>query len=116
AEKARAGEGPTLVECVTYRVLGHTTSDDPSRYRDEREVEPWRARDPIALFERRLGLGRAEIEDAGAWARALVERAIAEAEHAPPPAPETMIEDVCASVPATLREDLARALRTYQKG
>ncbi|MHC4832032.1 MAG: thiamine pyrophosphate-dependent dehydrogenase E1 component subunit alpha, partial [Planctomycetota bacterium] len=47
AEKAREGGGPTLVEAVTYRVLGHTTSDDPRRYRDENEVVPWRERDPI---------------------------------------------------------------------
>lgn len=45
--RARAGEGPTLVEAVTYRMGPHTTSDDPTRYRDRAEVDGWRARDPI---------------------------------------------------------------------
>ncbi|MFN8510944.1 MAG: pyruvate dehydrogenase (acetyl-transferring) E1 component subunit alpha [Deinococcaceae bacterium] len=46
-ERARAGEGPTLVEAVTYRVMPHTTSDDSKRYRDEQEVLPWLDRDPV---------------------------------------------------------------------
>jgi 2-oxoisovalerate dehydrogenase E1 component alpha subunit len=47
AERARAGDGPTLVEAVTYRLGPHTTSDDPSRYRTEEEVALWAQRDPI---------------------------------------------------------------------
>jgi pyruvate dehydrogenase E1 component alpha subunit/2-oxoisovalerate dehydrogenase E1 component alpha subunit len=120
AEKARAGGGPTLVECVTYRVLGHTTSDDPTRYRDEREVDPWRARDPIALFERRLAaqgvLASGEPEEAAAWARERVERAIAAVEPAPPPGPETLVEDVTARPSPALREQLEDALRTWRQG
>ncbi|MDP8971311.1 MAG: pyruvate dehydrogenase (acetyl-transferring) E1 component subunit alpha [Actinomycetota bacterium] len=46
-ERARAGEGPTLMECVTYRLSVHTTADDPSKYRGEAEVEEWEERDPI---------------------------------------------------------------------
>ncbi len=46
--RARAGEGPTLIEAVTYRMGPHTTSDDPTRYRDSAEVAVWEARDPIA--------------------------------------------------------------------
>lgn len=46
-EKARNGGGPTLVECITYRLGDHTTSDDSSRYRTEDEVDEWRRRDPI---------------------------------------------------------------------
>lgn len=45
--RARAGDGPTFVECVTYRLAVHTTADDPSVYRDEDDVEQWRGRDPI---------------------------------------------------------------------
>jgi len=45
--RARAGDGPTFVECVTYRMAVHTTADDPSVYRDEDEVEQWKRRDPI---------------------------------------------------------------------
>jgi pyruvate dehydrogenase E1 component alpha subunit len=51
AARARAGEGPTLVECETYRIMMHTTADDPGRYRTEEEVEGWRRKDPITRFE-----------------------------------------------------------------
>jgi pyruvate dehydrogenase E1 component alpha subunit len=50
-ERARSGDGPTLIECVTYRRSVHTTADDPSRYRTEEEVEEWEARDPITRFQ-----------------------------------------------------------------
>lgn len=53
-ERARTGGGPTLVECRTYRMMMHTTADDPSRYRTEEEVEYWRKRDPILRFEKYL--------------------------------------------------------------
>jgi 2-oxoisovalerate dehydrogenase E1 component alpha subunit len=53
-ERARAGGGPTLVEAVTYRLGPHSTADDASRYRDDGEVAPWRARDPIERFVRFL--------------------------------------------------------------
>jgi 2-oxoisovalerate dehydrogenase E1 component subunit alpha len=50
AERARSGLGPTLIEALTYRLGPHTTADDSSRYRDEADVERWRAFDPIARF------------------------------------------------------------------
>jgi len=53
-DRARRGEGPTLIEAVTYRMSMHTTADDPKVYRDESEVEAWKARCPIARFERYL--------------------------------------------------------------
>ncbi len=53
AARARAGEGPTLLECVTYRARGHSTGD-PARYRDPAEVEAWLAKDPIARLEQRI--------------------------------------------------------------
>jgi pyruvate dehydrogenase E1 component alpha subunit len=53
-ERARSGGGPTLIEALTYRIGPHTTSDDPSRYRSEEEVEAWRARDPIDRYRRHL--------------------------------------------------------------
>ncbi len=96
--RARAGEGPTLVECLTYRRLGHSSSDDPSRYRDESEVERWEAKDPIARFRRFL-------ENRGLWDDSRQEetedriageinRAIREAEAAGPVPEETLIQDV----------------------
>lgn len=58
-DQAREGAGPVLLEALTYRIGAHTTSDDPSKYRDEEEVEYWKARDPIQRFEtflRRQGI------------------------------------------------------------
>jgi len=52
--RARAGDGPTLVESVTYRLGAHTTADDPSRYVPPEELEHWQARDPITLFAKSL--------------------------------------------------------------
>lgn len=50
-ERARKGEGPTLIEAYTYRIGAHTTSDDPTRYRKEEEVTEWAVKDPIKRFE-----------------------------------------------------------------
>jgi pyruvate dehydrogenase E1 component alpha subunit len=54
-DRARNGEGPTLVEAYTYRMGAHTTTDDPTRYRIASEVESWKAKDPIARFRAFLG-------------------------------------------------------------
>lgn len=69
-ERARAGEGPSLIEAVTYRIEAHTTSDDPRRYRPAGELEEWQRRDPISRFStflRAQGLlgeeFRAEVDD-----------------------------------------------------
>ncbi len=48
--RARAGDGPTLIECVTYRLGVHTTADDPTRYRSEEEVREWERKDPLTRF------------------------------------------------------------------
>ena len=53
-ERARAGEGPTLIECVTYRLGVHTTADDPTKYRSEEEVKAWERKDPLTRFTRYL--------------------------------------------------------------
>ena len=50
-ERARRGEGPTLIEAYTYRLGAHTTSDDPTRYRKDEEVQEWTLKDPIRRFE-----------------------------------------------------------------
>ncbi len=54
AERARAGDGPTLIEALTYRLSLHTTADDPTRYRKDEEVEEWEKRDPIPRFQNYL--------------------------------------------------------------
>lgn len=65
---ARKGKGPTMIECVTYRMEVHTTADDPSKYRDEEEVERWKKRDPLERLQRylvheRKVLSSAEIDE-----------------------------------------------------
>tara|TARA_Y100000310_G_C20659064_1_gene803628 strand:- start:1333 stop:2391 length:1059 start_codon:yes stop_codon:yes gene_type:complete len=51
-ERGRKGGGPTLIECMTYRMGDHSTSDDPSRYRSEGEVKKWEKKDPIKRLEK----------------------------------------------------------------
>ena len=53
-DKARNGGGPTLIEAYTYRLGAHTTSDDPSKYRRDEEVEIWKGKDPLLRFEKYL--------------------------------------------------------------
>ena len=112
-ERAAAGQGPTLLECVTYRVEGHSTSDDPRAYRRAEEVEPWRARDPILRLGRYLRLEGARsgpkdtetFRDRGPGARS--GGAVEEAEaFAPKPPLETLFEDVYAEPLWQQREQL----------
>ena len=71
-ERARKGEGPTLIECVTYRTRGHSRSDR-NRYRTKEEIETWRTRDPIVLFE-------GELQSLGLLSKADIEKVRAEVE------------------------------------
>jgi pyruvate dehydrogenase E1 component alpha subunit len=52
--RARAGQGPSMIECVTYRLSLHTTADDPKKYRSEEEVKQWQKRDPITRLQKYL--------------------------------------------------------------
>ncbi len=70
AARARDGDGPTLIEAVTYRMGPHTTSDDPSRYRSVHEVQEWAARDPISRY-------RTYLERTGVWTERLEQRVTA---------------------------------------
>jgi TPP-dependent pyruvate/acetoin dehydrogenase alpha subunit len=107
-DRARSGGGPTLVECETYRIGAHSSSDDPTRYRDENEVVAWKKRDPIDLLRGRLagqGLWSALDEDT-LRAKLLeeVNAAIAEAEKKPDPPREGLFDDVYSALPWFLRE------------
>jgi pyruvate dehydrogenase E1 component alpha subunit/2-oxoisovalerate dehydrogenase E1 component alpha subunit len=109
-ERARRGEGPTLVEALTYRVSAHSSSDDPSRYRDERITEEWKKRDPIARYRRYL-TAQALLDDAAeerlkSEIDAEVRDAIAAEEPVGPPALHSLVEDVFAEVPRFLEEEL----------
>jgi pyruvate dehydrogenase E1 component alpha subunit len=99
AERARAGEGPTLVEALTYRQMGHSRTD-PGAYRPAGELDRWLERDPIALFERALteaGTASAEeLEQVRAEARTAVSDASERARAWPEPDPESRFADVFA--------------------
>jgi pyruvate dehydrogenase E1 component subunit alpha len=113
-DRARGGGGPTLVECDTYRIGAHSSSDDPTRYRDEREVEQWRKRDPLELLRSRLaGAGLWSARDEEQLRGAVLEEvnaAIAEAEKKPDPPRESLFDDVYLNLPWSLREQRAEML------
>jgi 2-oxoisovalerate dehydrogenase E1 component alpha subunit len=98
--RARRGEGPTLIEAKTYRLVPHSSDDDDRTYRSREEVEAWRQRDPIPRFRRYLEehalLDAAADQALRASIAAEVDRATDEAEQAPPPAPHTALEHVFA--------------------
>ncbi|MBK9942725.1 MAG: thiamine pyrophosphate-dependent dehydrogenase E1 component subunit alpha [Kouleothrix sp.] len=95
-DRARAGGGPTLLECKTYRFRPHSNADDDRKYRSEAEVQAWRARDPIVLLERyalqRELLGQAELSELRQVVAAEVDQAIDAAERAPGPALDTLLD------------------------
>ena len=96
-ERARAGEGPTLIEAKTYRTRGHSRSDR-NRYRSRDEIEAWKARDPIARFEAEIvALGFATDAQVGAIAAEVeneMAEAAAEASASPWPAAADVMRDV----------------------
>jgi pyruvate dehydrogenase E1 component alpha subunit/2-oxoisovalerate dehydrogenase E1 component alpha subunit len=112
--RARAGEGPALLEAVTYRMGPHSSADDPSRYREEAEVERWRARDPLVrareALRAREGYTDADEEALLAALHAEVSAAIAEAEAQARPGLDTLFEDVYAALPWHLEEQRRECL------
>jgi TPP-dependent pyruvate/acetoin dehydrogenase alpha subunit len=96
-DRARGGDGPTLIECKTYRTRGHSRSDR-NRYRTKEEIEAWRARDPIELFEAELQalalFNRAELDAIAAAAEREVAEGVAFAEASPEPSPADLLRDV----------------------
>ncbi len=113
-EKARRGGGPTLIEAFTYRLGPHTTVDDPTKYRDSKEVEEWRQRDPISRFkvylEMRKLWSEADEQKLRLEVEAEVEKAVKEAEALPRPPLQTLFEDVYAEMPWHIKEQLSELL------
>jgi pyruvate dehydrogenase E1 component alpha subunit/2-oxoisovalerate dehydrogenase E1 component alpha subunit len=113
-DRAHAGDGPTFVEAVTYRMGAHSTSDDPTRYRSRGEVESWARKDPLDRLRKHLvHLGLVNDEsDAKLDEECTKEIAAAvnEVEALPLPERETLLADVYAEMPWNLREQL-EALR-----
>jgi pyruvate dehydrogenase E1 component alpha subunit len=105
-DRARAGDGPTLLEAQTYRLADHTTADDASRYRDKSEVEARLAAEPLVRLRRYL-------TSIGAWSKAdetalknacdsEIDAAVEAYLATPPQAPETMVDHLFATLPADL--------------
>jgi len=106
ASRARSGDGPTLVEAVTYRLGPHTTSDDPTRYRTQEEVDRWAALDPIPRY-------RTYLQGQGLWSERLEERVAARAKRmraelrdAVFDAPDFDVDDVFTTVYADVTPEL----------
>jgi pyruvate dehydrogenase E1 component alpha subunit/2-oxoisovalerate dehydrogenase E1 component alpha subunit len=111
--RARAGGGPTLVECVTFRMGGHSSSDDPTRYRDAALVAEWEKRDPVARFRAHLrAQGLLADGDEERWTQEIndeISAAIQAAEALPPPAIESMFTDVYKDMPRHIEEQMKHA-------
>jgi pyruvate dehydrogenase E1 component alpha subunit/2-oxoisovalerate dehydrogenase E1 component alpha subunit len=113
--KARRGEGPTFLELLTYRVAPHSTSDDPTRYRSNAEVEVWLRRDPLDRLTRYLrstNLLTQSDEDKVEQETAFeIREAIDQVEASGPPALSSLFEDVYAELPWHLTEQSAELER-----
>lgn len=113
AEKARRGDGSTLIECLTYRLENHSTSDDWTRYRTSQEVNEWKGRDPILRFQAYLrDKGLLTEEDDKSLQTEIDEQiasAIKESEAAPEPSLESLFLDVYAEMSWNLKEQLEAA-------
>ena len=111
--RARAGDGPTLIECVTYRLGVHTTADDPTKYRSNEEVAAWERKDPLTRLRAYLekkGLLEAGIEEA---VDAEIAAAVQRFEAAPPADPLVMFDHAYHALPdgvAAQREELRARL------
>ncbi|EYF06298.1 thiamine pyrophosphate-dependent dehydrogenase E1 component subunit alpha [Chondromyces apiculatus] len=114
--RARAGGGPTFIEALTYRIGAHSTSDDPTRYRSQEEVDRWMQRDPLLRLRRYL-VAQGTLDDGldadlEKTMNAEIAAAISEVEALPPPARESIFDDVYAELPWHLREQREELLRS----
>ena len=101
-ERARAGEGPTLIESITYRMSFHNTTDNPSRYQDPKELAEAAERDPIDRVKKYLaGLGMWDEKREREMTESIeaeIDEAIARAQEAPPPQPSQIFDHVFAEM------------------
>lgn len=113
-ERAVRGEGPTLIELVTYRAGAHSSNDDPNAYRDSAGVEEQLRRDPLrrlrSYLERQKGWSAADQVALEERVQAELSHCIEQAEAAPAPSIESMFEDVFEQMPPHLREQQAECV------
>ena len=117
--RARAGDGPTFIEAVSYRTAPHATADDPRAYIDLERVEEERKRECVGRYEgylRRRGmLSDAEAEEINQWALDLMRAGIAEAEALPDADVSLVFDHAYANPPESLRRDLEELRRILGK-
>jgi pyruvate dehydrogenase E1 component alpha subunit len=106
-DRARAGDGPTLIECVTYRLGVHTTADDPSKYRSEEEVTMWEKKDPLTRFRAYLEQRSLLESDIESQIDAEIADAVQRFEATPPPDPLTMFDHAYAELTPDLEAQRA---------
>jgi len=97
-DRARAGNGPTIIEALTYRQYGHSRAD-PAKYRPQEEVDEWLRRDPLTLLAERLrgdGVAEEALQERRDRAQKVVDAAVEAAKAAPPPDEATALTDVWA--------------------
>jgi pyruvate dehydrogenase E1 component alpha subunit len=96
-ERARRGEGPTLLEYKTYRFMGHSRGD-PGGYRSKEEIQFWREHDPLLLFRGKLiaeyGQDEGTLDAVGAEVSEAIDQAIEFAQGSPDPEPDEVLEHV----------------------
>ena len=95
-EKGYSGKGPTMIECLTYRMGHHTTSDDATKYRDPKDLEVWAKKDPIARLEKYLlnenVISKKDVEQTAKWAEEEVGKAVKGYEETPKPKATDMFD------------------------
>lgn len=113
--RVERGEGATLIEALTYRMGGHSTSDDPDRYRGDEQLRPWQARDPLERVRTYLKAhGGWDDEKEKALMSEIDERfrsVVAVSEATAPPPLESMFDDVYEELPWHLREQRDQLLQ-----
>ena len=109
-EKARSNKGPTFIECMTYRMADHSTSDDASRYRAKEEAESWTKKDPIDRLEKYMRkknlLDDAYKENILNRSKDIVEKAVTEFEKLPAPDPKDIFKYTFAEMPRRQNEEM----------
>jgi pyruvate dehydrogenase E1 component alpha subunit len=119
-DRARAGGGPTLIEAVTYRLMMHTTADDPTKYREDAEVQTWWQRDPLTRFRKYL-------EAKGLWnddrqalleeeIRKEIDAAVKEFEARKPVRPDAPFDHVFGTRHAVIEQQRAEFLAEVARG
>ncbi|MFW5898401.1 MAG: pyruvate dehydrogenase (acetyl-transferring) E1 component subunit alpha [Candidatus Saliniplasma sp.] len=118
-DRARKGEGPTLIEALTYRLSMHTTADDPTRYRTQEELDRWKDKDPLKRF-------RIYLEDKGIWtkgwqeelekrAKKKIDEAVQAAENIDEHSVEEMFEHMFSEMPRDMKEQMEYLKRSLEE-